>query len=149
MAHTSYNLIISDGHHQASLFVWRLLWNRSTTKNNLYRRIIIHPDAQFCVVGCHQHEPAEYLFLQCSLLGSLWSGIFVWIDFPTVSPENLTDHLAEFGSLASLSKSKKSLLTMIWCATTWIISKERNNIIFQSRASSASKLLDNVKFLSF
>lgn len=80
---------------------------------------------------------------------SLWNGIFVWIDFLSVSPNNLSDHLIQFESLASISKSKRSLFTLIWCACTWTIWKKMNSRIFQNKVSPASKLLDNIKLLSF
>lgn len=125
---------------KVSMFIWRLLRNRFPTKNNLCRWGILHQDAQFCVAGCGQQESAKHLFLQCPLLDSLWSGVLVWICFITISPENATNHLAQFGSLSSISKSKRSLLTLIWCATAWTIWKKRNSIIFQNKASFVSML---------
>jgi len=132
-----------------SLFVWRLLHNRLSTKINVYKRGILQDDAQLCVAGCGQPESTEHLFTRCPLVGSLWSGILGWIGFQIVHPRNVSNHFLQFESLAGFSKSKRTLLTLIWCATSWTLWKERNNIIFLSKASIVSKFIDNVKLLSF
>jgi len=163
----AYNLIISDSDDsyqvamapcvirsqviplKVSMFVLRLLRNRLPAKTNLYSRGILQDDAQMCVVGCDQPKSAEHLFTRCSLVGSLWSDILGWIGFQIAHMGNVSDHFLQFETLARFLKSKRSLVTLIWCATSWTLWKERNNRIFQSKVSTVSKLIDNLSFFLF
>jgi len=49
----------------------------------------------------------------------------------------------------ALQKLDTLFVILIWCACTWVIWKEMNNRIFNNKASSVVKLVDNVMQLSF
>jgi len=48
------------------IFAWRLVRNRLSTKVNLFRRGVIHYEAQSCVSGCGLSESSDHLFLLCN-----------------------------------------------------------------------------------
>jgi len=60
-----------DAPLKVSLFAWRLIRNRFSTKDNLFRRGIIPLESQLCVSGCGNIESAKHLFLYCQFCGSL------------------------------------------------------------------------------
>jgi len=49
------------------IFVWRLLQNRLSSKDNLMAHEIIHSDTQACVSGCGGIETTQHMFLSCTI----------------------------------------------------------------------------------
>lgn len=64
-------------------------------------------------------------------------------------PLDVTGHLKQFTFLGGVSKSRQSILQVIWFATLWEIWKERNNGIFNSKVSSIMQVVDRIKLLTF
>ena len=131
------------------LFVWRLLRDRLPTKDNLHRRNVLDFDAQMCVDGCGLTESSTHLFLHCSLFGSIWNHIFHWLGVVSVFPQDVTRFFKQFSLLGGVSKSRQSMLQVIWFATTWEIWKEMNNIISNAKESSILQVVDRIKLLTF
>ena len=50
---------------EVSLFAWRLLRNRLSTKDNLFCRGIIPKNSQVCITGCGNVESTSHMFLGC------------------------------------------------------------------------------------
>jgi len=104
-----------------SLFVWRLLQDRVSTKDNFYKRGIIYVDDQLCISSCGQLESVDHIFLDCSPFSSLWYDVYRWLGMVTVCPIIMSDHLNQFGYFVGISKSHRVWMVMIWCACIWII----------------------------
>lgn len=56
---------------KVSVFAWRLLRNRLPTKNNLFRRRIIHQDNTACIGGCGSSKTADHLLFRCDYFGTV------------------------------------------------------------------------------
>ena len=128
-----------------SLFAWRLLRDRLQTTDNLIKRHILHPNAQLCVGACRTIEDANHLFLSCDFFDKLWYGISHWLGYNIVFPENMSDHLYQFGTFSGFSNSKHSALNLIWLSCVWVIWLERNARIFHQKEAFFNQLLDKVK----
>ncbi|XP_024640724.1 uncharacterized protein [Medicago truncatula] len=131
------------------LFAWRLLRDRLPTKDNLHRRHVLGVDDQYCVGGCGLVETSNHLFLHCNIFGSVWNYIFQWIGIATVMPFDVTGLFKQFTLLGGFSKSRQSILQVIWFATLWEIWKERNNRFFNSKDSPIIEVVDRIKLLTF
>jgi len=134
---------------KVSVFVWRLLRNRLPTKDNLLRRRVLPPDDTICADGCGYPEFVGHLFFHCDFFGSLWHLIYQWISIIFTPPQTVREHLHQFGHLAGLPRSTHSFLQVIWHASCWVVSKERNSRIFSHTTQDLAQLLDSVKFMSF
>jgi len=134
---------------KVSVFVWRLLRNRLSTKDNLICRRVLHHDDTLCVGGCGDPKTTTHLFFHCDTFGRLWHLVYQWIDIKFTPPEFVRDHLHQFGFLAGAPRLTHSFLQVIWHADCWVIWKERNSRIFTHSAQDVATLLENVKFLSF
>jgi hypothetical protein len=134
---------------KVELFVWRLFSDRLPTKNNLHRQNVLDFEAQTRVDGCGIVETSNHLFLRCTLFGSVWNFISQWLGVVTVMPSDVKGHFDQFRHLGGASKSRQSLLQVIWCATMWEIWKERNNRIFNEKNSSIMQVVDRIKLLTF
>jgi len=53
---------------KVNLFVWRLLLNHISTKDNLFRRGVVPLDECNCIGGCGMVEDNNHLFVRCSCL---------------------------------------------------------------------------------
>jgi len=57
---------------KVSLFAWRLLQDRISTRSNLVCRHVIQPTDNLCVGGCGSPETNDHLFIRCDLFGRTW-----------------------------------------------------------------------------
>jgi len=131
-----------------SIFAWRLLRDRLPTTDNLIKRHILHLNVHLCVGGCGMIEDAKHLFLSGDFFGKLWYGISHWLGYQLVFPENVSNHLYQFGTVSG-SNSKHSALNLIWLSCVWVIWLERNARIFHQKEASFNQLLDKIKLQSY
>ncbi|XP_045831535.1 uncharacterized protein LOC123922923 [Trifolium pratense] len=99
---------------KVSIFAWRLLRDRLSTKTNLVIRGIISSSAQVCVAGCGEAESAHHLFISCSFFGSLWALVCTWIDISLTDSSTIQEHFVHFTSSLGGSRARRSFLQLIW-----------------------------------
>ncbi|AES67309.1 hypothetical protein MTR_2g089160 [Medicago truncatula] len=75
--------------------------------------------------------------------------ISLFLGYQLVLPENVLDHLYQFGTFSGFSNSKRSTLNLIWLSCVWVIWLERNARIFHQKEASFNQLLDKVKLQSY
>ena len=131
------------------LFMWRLLRDWLPTKNNLHRRRVLDFDDQFCVGGCGSAKTSTHLFLHCMHFSLVWNHILQWLGVVTVLPNDITGHFNQFQHFGGVTKSRQSILQVIWLATVWEIWKDRNNKNFKATDSSILQVVDRIKLLTF
>ena len=102
---------------KVALFAWRLCRDRLSTKES-FRRRIIDVDSQSYVGGCGLFEISPHLFLHCIFFGSVWNHIYRWVGVSAVMPANVADHFIQFSHISGATKSRQSILQVIWFATT-------------------------------
>ncbi|XP_006598548.1 uncharacterized protein [Glycine max] len=71
---------------KALSFVWRLLWDRLPTKDNLSRRQV-EIDNDLCPFYQSQPESASHLFFTCGKVLPLWWEFNSWVSQPTLQRE--------------------------------------------------------------
>ena len=134
---------------KVSLFVWRLLRNKLSTKDNLMQRHVLHQTHMACISGCGALETATHLFLHCDIFGSLWSHVWCWLQISLVLPADIRQIFIQFTYMAGLPRFTHSFLKIIRFASIWVLWKERNNRVFQNLVSDPSTLVEKVKMHSF
>jgi len=142
-------LIIIYYLHVGKNRVLHLFLNRLPTKTNLFRRGIVQHDAQMCVSGCGLVESDAHLFLNRDIFGQVWQLVRHWLGVSSVDPATVVDHFHQFSTSSGLAKSRCSFMHLIWFASSWVIWKESNAIIFREKESTTYQLLENIKLLSF
>jgi hypothetical protein len=98
---------------KVSIFVWRLLCNRLPTKDNLIRRRTLHQDDILCIGGCGCSETASHLLFRCDIFGSVWYGVYQWLQVSFISPDSVREHLIQFGHMAGLQRLTHSFFRVI------------------------------------
>jgi hypothetical protein len=93
---------------KVSVFVWRLLRNRLSTKDNLIRRHIILIDDTSCIGGCSSSETTDHFFFRCDHFGMVWHRIYQWLRISFIVTASVRDHLHQFVHLAGLPQSTHS-----------------------------------------
>jgi len=73
-----------------------------------------------CFVG-RKHEDVDHLFIKSDFFAKIWSLMYDWIGFVTVSPGYLLDHLLHVTTSGGFSKQICMSLTIIWRYTIWFI----------------------------
>ena len=117
---------------KVSLFAWRLLKDRISTRSNLVRRQVLQSNDNFCVGECGSFETTNHLFIGCDLFGNVWYLICHWLGFSFVSPGSIKDHYIQFINLAGLPRSSHYYLKVIWLACVWAVWKDSNNRVFKN-----------------
>lgn len=139
-------------HHQVplkvSIFAWRLMRDRLSTRSNLASRGILQLDTALCVTGCGSIETSDHLFLSCPFFVELWEQLRLWIGCVGVDSNIISNHFVQFTCLSGFAKARRSFLQLIWLLTTWVIWSERNNRLFKNVVTEAPRLLDKIKLLS-
>jgi len=67
----------------------------------------------------------------------------------TIIPYTLSNHIAQFVFAAGSTKTRQSIMQVLWFATVWEIWKERNNRIFKAKECSIIQVVDKIKSLSY
>jgi hypothetical protein len=112
------------------------------------RVTMIRTETQSCRAGCGDVESTQYLFMYCSIFGSLWPTVQLWIGV-SAYPQNLSDHLLQFTYSSGGSRARRFFLQLIWLLCIWIIWNKRNHKVFRNLERSLPQLLDNVKLYSY
>jgi len=102
-----------------------------------------------CVAGCGHSELSNHLFLYCDIFSSLWYHVWSWLGIDFVLSGDLRHHFREFTNYAGLPRSTHLFFRIIWCASVWVLWKERNDRVFQNTASDFATLMAKVKLNSF
>jgi len=131
------------------LFAWRLFRDRVPTKDNLLRRGVINYDSRTCVAGCDLAESSPYLFLHCTILGSVLHLIYSWIGVSLTTPFSVPDHFHQFSFSSGIGIKRRSILQVIWYALVWEIWKERNNRLFKGKECPVRQVVERIKAISY
>ncbi|KAL5168952.1 putative ribonuclease H protein [Glycine soja] len=130
---------------KALSFVWRLLWDRLPTKDNLIKRQI-QVDDDLCPFCHNQPESASHLFFTCGKIMPIWWEYLNWVKEDKVFHCRPLDNFIQHFSSAS-SKVSNTRRTMWWIAATVSIWRLRNDIIFQNQTLDINRMTDNTLFL--
>jgi len=84
--------------------VWCLFLNRIPTKDSWVRRGVLSNNNEICIDGCDMNEDMNQLFFRCNFYGSIWSLVSDWLQFVTITQDNMLNHLEHFGGLGGSSK---------------------------------------------
>jgi len=66
-----------------------------------------------------------------------------------VLPCDASSHFYQLSFIGGATKSRRSILQVIWYATVWEIWKERNNRVFNDKHCSIPQVVDKIKSLTF
>ena len=130
---------------KALSFVWRLLWDRLPTKDNLIKRQI-QVENDLCPFCHSQSETASHLFFTCGKIMPLWWEFLSWVKEDKVFHCRPMDNFLQHYSSAA-SKVSNTRRTMWWIAVTNSIWRLRNDIIFQNQTVDITRLTDSTLFL--
>ena len=131
---------------KVSLFMWRLLRDRLSAKDNLATRRVIQATDTACPTACGNLKTAKHLFLGCNIHSSLWSLVLLhWLGISSVLVGELRHHFLQFIHMVGLPRFTHLHLRVIWFAFVWVIWKERINRVFQNTVTIPSVLVEQVK----
>ncbi|KAK2357157.1 hypothetical protein QL285_094457 [Trifolium repens] len=126
-------------------FGWRLLLNRLPTRASLNRRCIF-PNAHYlpCVFCFQNVEDNAHLSFFRRFSKVVWDEVYKWLGQQSLLDNEGWNHFVSFGDLSN-SKVDGRVRHLIWLATTWIIWKHRNNVIFNGALPDTKLIIDEVK----
>lgn len=70
-------------------------------------------------------ETSSHLLLHCDIFGSVWNYILRWLGVSIVMPYDATSHFYQFSFIGEVTKSRRSMLQVIWFATVWEMERKK------------------------
>jgi len=67
-----------------------------------------------------------------------------WIDFHSLEPQHIFDHFTEF-AYSTRSFKPRRLFLFVWLCNVYVLSNERNHILFSNKARFVMQLLERVQ----
>ncbi|XP_057450142.1 uncharacterized protein LOC130741304 [Lotus japonicus] len=123
-------------------FIWRVLWGRLQTKENLKRRGIITGDQLVTCVFCNTDEESmKHLLFSCPFAAQVWNTYNRWIGLGAALPHDCWSHFPQHGLLFPNKKQRLGAQT-IWLAITWSLWLHRNRVVFREWIKDAGKVFD-------
>jgi len=75
----------------------------------------------YYLLGCGSEETSAHLFLHCNIFCSIWHYISRWFGLSMVIHFSVGDHYNQFTIDGGVTKAHRSILQVLWYATTWEI----------------------------
>lgn len=124
--------------------VWRLLWDRLPTMDNLAKRNIA-ANANPLSCCCNSDlETAKHLFVMCPAIAQLWNLVVAWVGSSWAAPDDIARHRRSFVNLLGNGKVRK-LMGGLWTCVIWTIWKWRNAVLFEDKEWNFRKLEMEIK----
>jgi hypothetical protein len=131
------------------VFLWKLLYDRIPTKENLLLRGIIQQgNGSFCVWCGDFRESSIHLMLHSKVAMIVWYEIFKWLIVVIVMAPNLF-YLFDCLIGATRSKKERKGFVLVWHSTLWCIWRAQNFNIFRNLVKSPLEVVEEVKVLSW
>jgi len=128
---------------KASIFAWRLIWDRLPTRKNLRRDVEIN-DAS-CPFCRNHEEDASHLFFSCDKILPLWWESMSWVNIVGAFSEIPKSHLLQL-SYYNSDGFKGQRWQSWWIALTWCIWHHRNRMVFLNESFNGHKLMEDALF---
>lgn len=119
------------------VFAWKVLWGRTQSKHNLFRRGIISTnDSLNCVLCSNEEESADHIFFDCSFSSQIWNTYHNWMKISTTLPCRSREHFLQHGG-ETWSQNQQRGTQVIWLAIIWSIWLMRNPVVFKNAEKDA------------
>lgn len=128
-------------------FVWRAAAGCIPTAEALEQRGICIPNP-ICKACGHAREEADHVLINCPLAAKVWTDIWRWcnVQAPVISSiEELLVFVGEWGGCTK----RRFMLNAICCGVLWCLWKARNDLVFNSKLSSSSRVMEDIISLVF
>lgn len=129
---------------KAKTMMWRLVWNRLPTIDNLRKRFAIPEEEWRC--GCCREvdESNRHLFLECPEVQAVWYKILQWCGICWASPRSIRDHFISFSKVLGGGKMK-TIMGGLWIFVVWVLWKWRNAFKFEHKDWNFSRIEEEIK----
>jgi hypothetical protein len=132
---------------KCKFFAWLMMKDRIWTAARLQRKG--WPNKYFCQLCIRNLETMTHLFCECRVTREIWEEVALWIQAPSLLPENWSNSFAMeewFIELSAIEDaSRRPGLQSIVLLTIWEIWRERNNRVFRREAKTVSHIVASIQ----
>ncbi|XP_076892204.1 uncharacterized protein LOC143543868 [Bidens hawaiensis] len=133
---------------KVNCFIWHLVLDRIASKEALSVRGV-NVGELGCVLCGLQPESSIHLMVNCSMSRWVWSIILNWIKVPYLGDFGSVKELLEYPGKHKRNVGECQAVKAIAVATCWAIWIFRNDMIFNQKAFSIAKVINDIKVTSF
>ncbi|XP_071687230.1 uncharacterized protein [Rutidosis leptorrhynchoides] len=132
---------------KVKIFVWRALLRRLPVRTELDKRGI-DLDSVLCQVCDDVVKTVDHSTIFFNQALEIWGQVFKWWDKWSFSTFSVRELFEFNGSSSMLSFGKKVWQAMLWISA-YLIWKNRNNKVFQSKCWNSPVALNEIQIISF
>ncbi|XP_022008070.1 uncharacterized protein LOC110907385 [Helianthus annuus] len=132
---------------KCNVFTWRTNLDRIPTASALAHRNVNIGDG-LCRLCGEVDETTDHIFTACRISNGLWLGVASWLKIPPMIIFSVKDILSLVDFMPTVS-SRKGIIYGILVIVCWKIWVTRNEIIFKQGSANVTKMLSDVKAISF
>ncbi|XP_071694759.1 uncharacterized protein [Rutidosis leptorrhynchoides] len=142
--HTPRNILVPK---KIEIFAWRLLKKRLPVRLELDKRgIDLH--SVRCPLCDDDVESVDHSFVFCKYSRDIWERIYKWWNLGNFSSFDIPDILNDNLNIASSCFGKKLWQALKWVAS-YLIWKNRNNMVFKGKYWSTPVMVNEIQVNSF
>ncbi|XP_071693186.1 uncharacterized protein [Rutidosis leptorrhynchoides] len=132
---------------KVNVFIWRVAFNRLPTRINISSRGM-DIERIGCVLCLYQVESSSHILFLCEVAIEIWRRVRLWVDIQWLRFSDWSEWIVWFDDW-HVTSDKKMRLFAIVAATTWILWKYRNTVLFASHMLKKQELFDSICMFSF
>lgn len=101
------------------MFLWRLVQNKLSTRDNLKKIGLLRIDGDRCLFGCEEGEYISHLFYNCSCVNIIWFELFKWLEVPSNLSRDVALNFESVAGLLGRGGATGFYLACIWTIMAW------------------------------
>nr|GEV78368.1 RNA-directed DNA polymerase, eukaryota [Tanacetum cinerariifolium] len=132
---------------KVNIFVWKLFLDRLPTRDNLFHRGVLVPNA-LCLIRSSAEEDSSHLFFSCCMVTEVVRLICRWRNIDWSPLGSYADWLSWFNS-TRFNSFLKALMDGVFYTAWWSVWIFRNQLLFSSQAPRKDVLFDDIVSRTF
>ncbi|XP_076882090.1 uncharacterized protein LOC143530431 [Bidens hawaiensis] len=132
---------------KTNIFAWKAEMDRASTLVGLTKRNV-NAGSVVCRLCDEGEETSDHLLISCFYATMVWQFISNWCQIPPIYAFSVSD-LLKVHKASILDRRKAKVLHAIILTTCWCIWKLRNELIFDNKSVNLSKIMEDIKALSY
>lgn len=132
---------------KALIFTWRLLLDRISTREELFKRGVLTSTRDLCCVLCFKEiETTTHLFCRCEFTKKVWRKIVSWIRLDVDVQDDVLINFFQFGELIK-GRKRRELKHLLWIAVVYNLWVARNKVLFRGEVTNVRSIVMSINIV--
>ncbi|KAJ0585981.1 putative RNA-directed DNA polymerase [Helianthus annuus] len=133
---------------KCSMFVWRAIKGKIPTATKLKERGVPIL-TEICKVCNMEEETPDHVLVNCRVAEIVWEQVNTWVKATLARKPVTLEEVFKTLNNANWPKVRKKAVHAIYLLTSWVIWRNRNEILFRARDGEVYKMIEEIKEESY